>query len=132
MLQPRVPQGDTRRQSASAGAEGQRRGPRRSISNCYSPERDYKSTAVQGASCVRVTVDPTVKEPQHLTAREVKRVLELVSTAAPQCPPPDAMLAVVDAKLDSIRNQIRALRETEQRVAKVKRYIEARDAESSP
>jgi hypothetical protein len=27
------------------------------ISNCYSPERDYKSTAAQGASCVRVTVD---------------------------------------------------------------------------
>jgi MerR family copper efflux transcriptional regulator len=66
------------------------------------------------------------------TLSEVKRVLELVSTAAPQCPPPDAMLAVVDAKLDSIRSQIRALRETEQSVAKVKRYIEARDAESPP
>lgn len=66
------------------------------------------------------------------TLSEVKRVLDLVSTAAPQCPPRDAMLAVVDAKLDSIRNQIRALRETERGVAKVKRYIKARRARSSP
>jgi len=66
------------------------------------------------------------------TLSEVRRVLDLVSTAAPQCPPPDAMLAVVDAKLDCIRKQIRALREAEQNVAEVKRYIEAREAEASP
>jgi MerR family transcriptional regulator, copper efflux regulator len=66
------------------------------------------------------------------TLSEVKRVLDLVSTAAPRCPPPDAMLTVVNAKLDSIRSQIRALRETEQNVAKVKRHIEARETESSP
>lgn len=66
------------------------------------------------------------------TLPEVQRVLHLVSSAAPQCPPRHAMLAVVNAKLDSIRNQIRALAETEQNVAKVKRYIEARNADSNP
>lgn len=71
---------------------------------------------------------------RHLgfTLSEVKCVLDLVSTAAPLCPPRDAMLAVVDTKLDSIRSQIRALGEAKQSVAKVKRYIEARNARSSP
>jgi len=66
------------------------------------------------------------------TLPEVKRVLDLVSSTAPECPPAEAMLAVVDGKLDSIRKQIRTLRELEQNVAKVKRYIEARGAESGP
>lgn len=71
---------------------------------------------------------------RHLgfTLSEVQRVLDLVSAAAPECPPRDALLAVVDAKLESIRSQIRALGEAEQSVAEVKRYIEARSASSSP
>jgi DNA-binding transcriptional MerR regulator len=44
------------------------------------------------------------------TLSEVKRVLALVSTSAPQCPPPAAMLAVVDAKLDWTRFELKFAR----------------------
>ena len=73
--------------------------------------RDFSPSDVQNLKIVA--------RCRHLgfTLPEVKRVLHLVSSAAPQCPPRDAMLAIVEAKLDSIRNEIHALEENEQSVA---------------
>jgi MerR family transcriptional regulator, copper efflux regulator len=57
---------------------------------------------------------------------EIKRVVSLVAASKPECPPPDAMLELVEAKLRGVRSKIRELQRTETQLATTHNYLEQR------
>jgi DNA-binding transcriptional MerR regulator len=48
---------------------------------------------------------------------EIKRVVSLVVASRPECPPPDAMIELIDAKLRGVRSKIRELQRTATQLA---------------
>ncbi len=63
---------------------------------------------------------------------EIRAVLDLVAQAAPACPAPEDMAAVVEAKLGAVRDEIAALQRRATQLEAVKRYLDARRGEESP
>jgi MerR family copper efflux transcriptional regulator len=61
---------------------------------------------------------------------EVKRVLGLVLDARPECPAPEAMLAVVGTKLRVLRTRIGELQHAEQQLTETFRYLQERASQS--
>lgn len=63
---------------------------------------------------------------------EIRRVLSLIAEAKPRCPSPEEMLALVDAKLQSLRVELHELQRTEERLTQTRSYLETRRRESLP
>lgn len=60
------------------------------------------------------------------TVDEIRRVIRLVTDAAPACPDPDEMSRLVDAKLQDLRAEIASLQERAAGLEQVARYVASR------
>jgi DNA-binding transcriptional MerR regulator len=61
---------------------------------------------------------------QGFSVAEIREVIALLPDT--ECPPPDAMLALVDAKLADLREQSKKLQEQIRRLVETRRYIAGR------
>lgn len=61
-----------------------------------------------------------------LSLAEIKDLVLLVAAAKPSCPPPDAMLELVEAKLRRVRSAMHQLQHSEASLVKAKSYLETR------
>lgn len=57
---------------------------------------------------------------------EIRRVLQFVAAARPSCPDPVAMMAVVDARLRAINEQIARFHKLSQRLEHTRAYLQRR------
>jgi DNA-binding transcriptional MerR regulator len=57
---------------------------------------------------------------------EIRRVLEIVADARPDCPDPEAMMDVVDGRLRVIHEQIARLRRLGERLEHTRAYLQRR------
>lgn len=65
------------------------------------------------------------------SVEEIRRVVTLVDDAQPECPPPDAMLAIVELRLQRVRAQIFELERAANLLEERRRYLKARGVAST-
>ena len=62
---------------------------------------------------------------------EIREILALVVEARPDCPNPEEMALVIEAKLTAIRAEVAALERRAQQLEKAKQYVDSRRSDGS-